>query len=268
MLSSSYISDIRLTQTVKQELQRRCLIGKKMADDSLCKAARHHRVVIITNPVNSSSYAWFLDERIKSKTIDIRGRTLRKGLLAGLVQDDPSLQKTAATFLFENQVLTAVSRESTQLWTREPLPTDQILTVSCSDHGHFISSDIDILTICAMDTVDCRECLLEEGFGQLVKYEKQCIQTINGLFQNVISSHFPKGFHYSFNLITHGPGCRFDGSKRRHIHFPITFYYPNGTFEHIGSEDKQEASFKIFENKIASLRAQGYQVPWNPRWSL
>ena len=277
---------------------RACLqkMGERLADAAFCTIAKKYDAYILSNPVNSASYAHFLRSDVQSKTFSIRARTLREGIRNGfLAADESEFQAKPLDFWIQGQRFHAVVREGKECLVKELGPSDERLQVACYESGLLITSDIDLISIVTRDPSDDR--LFDPVYGELTGQELVIIKEVNLLFRELTASYSMGKGHSSYLLIAHGPANRFSQSKASHLHFPMKVCTPHGSVEflsRINKEPPQSDHQDMSENKSAEanprlaitdsssyfsietdflafnrhLKSLGYHVHHNEKWGF
>ncbi len=233
-------------------------IGKELVNEAFSFIANKYDLFILSNPINPSSFAHFVRDDVQSKDFSIRKRTLRAGIANGFLEKDPDFQVKPLKFQIGNKNYHGIIRSGKECLVENILDTDEQILVSCTENGHYIISDIDLIAIYQKKTIQKNIVNLE--YGELTENELEIIKDLNLFFQKLVFKNATKPSHL-FKLIAHGPANRFNGSKASHIHYPITIHASNQSIEYL--DGQSGFNFLSFNQKMESI---GYYAGLNPNW--
>lgn len=238
-------------------------VGELLVDEAMAFIAKKQDVIIVTNPVNTLSYAHVMRSDVQSKTFAIRERTLRSGVRNGFLKPNPLYCVDGdLKFKVGKEFFYAVLRNGQETLVKDLERSDELLKVGCYADGSYVISDIDLVSILFKST---SKNIYDPEYGELTLQEAELIKEFNGHFVSLVGRYFES--QSAYRLISHGPANRFSESKATHIHYPLKVYSAAGkTF--LGNEANRESSTKELLEFFGCAKHLGYHADLNPRWGF
>lgn len=248
-------------------------LGSLLTDKAISHAAMHCDAVIIINPVKEVAFAHFLRPDTQSKKMTVRAKTsgykdivnTRMGFI--LAEDcTKELQTTPLEFKIGSKTFFSLRRQQGEHISSCIEKEDIQLSVCRYPTGPLVTADVDAIMI-ASSSCNTKS-YWDSHFGEILAEEKNCMLLANRSFQQLIENYYPNQTPCHFELFTHGPANRSPISEQRHLHFPMTVYFPTGAIHKLGTEQSRSASITEFLNLFSLLKNQGRNSYLNSRWNL
>ncbi len=235
--------------------------------ETLTEISQKQNHIIICNYMNKMALDLICDGAIPKKHF-ITLKTEKDGILGGyiLLPCNSCLSSKIIKYLIDGEEVSFLKKCNFIKVEYFNKVKRSYIHAFTNQQGQFITSDLDIIMICAKGKIALELMATIYNMGNILKYEYDIIKIINETFTNKLTENGLYSFYNIIPLISHGPFNRYHKTNLEDINFPITIYHPDKGEFSLGLETNREKSIIEFLEMCNSFDLSGYKCQIHCNW--